>query len=346
MTDADRHPDLAGAVAAHPEDFDAARAVIAEAEAADGASPVSDQAMLAAAQGQRALLLFRRRDERHDGDAPAHDPTAPDAVGIVGQGEVDLVVRPGLRGRGIGTAALGALLAHGRAGGARTDPGPLRAWAHGENPAAEALLGAAGFAPVRTLFRMDLDPALLPDGEADPLSLAAPDGLRLRAFDPRRPGDAPAWVDANAAAFASHPEQGRITESDFALMRAEPWFDADDLILLEEVGSDPAAPRLAGSTWVKTVREAGEDGAQETVVAELYAVGVRPERAGQGLGRLLLDATLRRMARHSPDRVSLYVDGENERAVELYRRAEFTVGSRSRQWERPPAPAAGARIDA
>ncbi|WP_053385173.1 mycothiol synthase [Leucobacter celer] len=303
--------------------FESARELIAAAEAADGRSPVSDQALLAAAQGQRALLLFAEQGGARD----------PSAVGIIGQGEVDLVVHPDERGRGIGAAALGILLAR----GAGSESSELRAWAHGDNPAADALLKRAGFEPVRSLYRMALDPALLPIGGPDPLALPVPPGLRLRAFDPERPGDPAAWVRANAAAFAAHPEQGRITEADFALMRQEEWFDAGDLILLAEEPGD----ELAGSTWIKTVRS--ESGEPEE--CELYAVGVRPEYAGRGLGGLLLDVTLARMAQHGPTRVTLYVDGENERAVRMYEHASFTIDSRSRQWSRPALSAVDARMD-
>ena len=301
--------------------LESARELIAEAEAFDGASPVSDQAVLAAAQGQRTLLLFTE-----SGPSPR-----PAALGVIGQGEVDLVVRPSERGRGIGGAALGILLGR---GGEQTE---LRAWAHGENPAAEALLRRAGFDPVRSLYRMALDPALLPHDGRDPLELPTPPGLRLRAFDPERRGGAAAWVRANAAAFAAHPEQGRITEADFALMRQEAWFDPADLILLAEEPGD----ELAGSTWIKTVRSPSG----EPPECELYAVGVRPEYAGRGLGRLLLDVTLARMAGHRPARVTLYVDGENEPAVRMYEHASFTVDSRSRQWSRPALSAVDARMD-
>lgn len=285
----------------------AARDLVRVAEAHNGVSPVSDQAMLAAAQGQRALTVF----------GEGASGTDPVALGIVGDGELDLVVHPDHRGRGIGSAALEQLLAH--------EPGTLKAWAHGENPAAEALLTRAGFSPVRSLFRMALDPALLPSDGRDPAALTPPAGFQLRTFEAGNQADIDAWVAVNAAAFATHPEQGRITAADFRLVAEEPWFDPGDLFLL-------AAPdgSLAGSTWIKTPpAEPGEP--QET---ELYAIGIHPEHGGHGLGRFLLDVTLARMAEHDPGRVTLYVDGENERAVKMYEAAGFTVDSRSRQWER------------
>lgn len=288
---------------------EAARPIIERAEHADGSSPVSDQALLAVSQQQRELLLF------------SEDAAEPIAVGIVGQGEVDLVVDPAARGRGVGTAALDALLTRAS--------GELLAWAHGENPAADALLTRAGFSPVRSLYRMALDPSALPPADSDPYAIEFPDGFTLRGYG--SDGDEEAWVRVNAAAFADHPEQGRVTVADFALMRAEPWFEAADLLLLD--GPDG---KLAGSTWIKTVVDTTQAKNAGQVETELYAIGVDPAYAGRGLGRALLDATLAQMATHRPDRVTLYVDGENERAVRMYETAAFTIDSRSRQWRRVP----------
>ncbi|WP_017793273.1 mycothiol synthase [Leucobacter salsicius] len=298
--------------------LDQARAVLAEIERADGASPVSDQAMLAVAQGARALFLVTLGGDSGElGDELA-------GVSVVGEGEVDLAILPAFRTPEFEAATLRLLL--------EQAPGELRSWVHGERPSTESALAAEGFAPARSLYRMALDPDLLPTDGVRALDLPTPVGLTLRAFG-TAPGDDEAWVAANAAAFATHPEQGRITVADFATMREEPWFDREDLILLD------AGHELAGSTWVKTLREAG------TVACELYAVGVRPTYAGKGLGRLLLQATLARMAEHAPASVTLYVDGDNTAAVGLYESAGFTIDSRSKQWLRPDSSSPNARMD-
>jgi len=275
------------------------RSILDEAERFDGTSPVSDQALIAAARGDRTLIDFG------------------DAVGIVGHGELDLVVRPDARGRGIGRAALQSLLE------VHHTEGALRAWAHGENPAAVRLLNAAGFVSVRVLLRMTLDASLLPGAVASARPL--PDGFAVRAFESTKQRDADEWVRVNAAAFASHPEQGKMTRADFDALTAEPWFDAQDLRLAFK-GQGGDRDTLAAFSWVKTVRD--ESGTE----TELYAIGVDPPFAGHGLGAAMLGETFRRMSDHEPNRISLYVDADNTQALSLYERAGFRVEQRSEQY--------------
>jgi len=277
---------------------DNASAILDEATRVDGTPPVSDQALLAARQGARTVIDFG------------------EAVGIVGQGELDLVVRPSARGRGLGRRALRELLALEQA------TGDLRAWAHGENPAADVLLRGAGFSPVRTLLRMVLPPERLSAAIAE--SRPLPEGFDIVPFTLGDERLAAAWVRVNAAAFADHPEQGNVTREDFDAMTREPWFIADDL----RFAVDRADGRVAGFEWVKTTEDGGET---ET---ELYVLGVDPAFAGRGLGAALLGETLRSMAAHQPTRITLYVDGDNANAVSLYERAGFEVEQRSVQWLR------------
>lgn len=292
--------------------MDQVRMIVRAAELHDSRSPVSDQALVAAAQGRRLVARFAAVGDDADSSGPV-------AIGIAGDGELDLVVHPEVRGRGIGTAALTELLA-------RTGP-PVKAWSHGINPAADALLARAGFTPVRELLRMTLEPALLPHG--DPVD--APAWLSITPHTSGSAVEAAAWVAVNAAAFSGHPEQGAMTLDDFAALTREEWFDAEDLLLAFDTRGS-GAERPAAFAWVKTVTTQASQTELGGTECELYALGVHPDEAGAGLGRILLDRALRRMAEHDPDRISLYVDGDNERAVRLYERSGFTVDQRSRQW--------------
>lgn len=281
-----------------------ARKILEEATHHDGTPPVSDQALLAVAQERRRLF------------------EEPDAIGIIGEGELDLVVRPTQRGKGIGRALLRTLL------GSDEAWTELRAWAHGENPAATALLRGAGFEPVRELLRLALDPATLDQAIGAARSL--PEGFEVREYSPGAEGHADQaddWVRVNAAAFASHPEQGQMSRADFDALTREPWFAADDLRLAYATSGERQG-ELAGFTWVKTVQEGN------TTETELYVLGVDPTFAGIGLGAALLGETLRQMATHRPNRITLYVDGDNTNAVALYARAGFVVEQRSMQYLR------------
>lgn len=279
-----------------------AATLLAEASAHDGTPPLSDQAMLALAAGRRTWFDFG------------------EAIGVLGEGELDLVVHPAARGRGLGRQALDTMLSSAPAA-------PLRAWVHGDKPAAAALLQRAGFTPVRSLLRMILDPSRLSEAIADTPPL--PGSVRLETFDPSHPSHAKDWVRVNSRAFAAHPEQGAVTLDDFRTLTQEPWFDAHDLFLAYE--DTPESP-LAGFTWVKTTRD------ELQTETELYVIGVDPSFAGRGLGAALLGVTLRRMAEHHPDRITLYVDGDNAAARSLYQRVGFTVEQESTQWERTPPP--------
>lgn len=283
------------------------RSILDEAEAIDGISPVSDQAQLAVSQGKRTLIEY--------GD---------DAFGILGEGELDLVVRPSARGRGIGSELLTQLLEQAR----HDHPGEILAWAHGENPAAEKLLMRAGFTPARNLYRMALDPEHM--GEIIDASPALPAGFVPSSLEETGAAAHEAWVRVNADAFAGHPEQGRMTLEDFTTLMEEPWFDPADLIFALDVRNEETGPRLAGYAWIKTQR--GESG--EAPESELYVLGVDPQYAGRGLGAALLGESLKRMTEIQPSRITLYVDGDNENAVTLYKRSGFTIDQKSTQWRR------------
>jgi mycothiol synthase len=184
-------------------------------------------------------------------------------------------------------------------------------WSHGERSRVVAALRAAGFAQIRELFqlRRPLDVAALPPEQTLP-----PDVV-VRPFEPGR--DEGAWLALNAAAFATHPEQGRWTRADLDARIAEPWFDPAGFFLAER------ADELLAFHWTKI--HPGDLG-------EVYVLGVSPAAQGLGLGRALLLRGLRHLAERGCTAVLLYVDGDNATALRLYERSGFTRYDVDRQW--------------
>lgn len=269
-------------------DETAVRALAERAEQVDRVAPLDEATLLALRGGSDVAHLTVRDGGRLVGYAQVR----ADGAGRV----AELVVDPDHRRRGVGTC----LLRTARSVGAPGD-GPLEVWAHGDLPAARALLAAAGARPVRELWLMGRDVAGLP---APP---PPPPGVRLRPF--RVGADEAAWLAVNARAFADHPEQGRTTLADLLVREDEPWFDADGLILAE---ADDGT--LLGSVWTKV---------QGSDVGEIYVLGVDPAAQGMGLGRVLTGAGLGYLAGRGAPRVVLFVESDNDAALATYRAAGF-----------------------
>jgi mycothiol synthase len=138
-----------------------------------------------------------------------------------------------------------------------------------------------------------------------------PDGVRLRTF--RVGQDEEEWVRVNAAAFADHPEQGRMGRADLAERMAEPWFDPTGFLVAERDG------RMVGFHWTKVdERRAAEPG-----VGEIYVLGINPAAQGGGLGKALALAGLRYLRDRGVPAVILYVEADNPAAVRLYTGLDF-----------------------
>jgi mycothiol synthase len=274
-------------------------AIDALAEAADGADALDDQVRLdLAAPAAPARHLLARPPS---GDALAVYAHADLRAGAVVSCHV--VVAPLVRRRGVGTALLRAL----------TDAAnglPLQVWAHGNTPAARAMAKSRGFEPVRELRRMrrPLDAALPPP--------SYPAGVAVRAFVPG--ADDTAWVAVNAAAFAGHPEQGRLGADDLRQRVEQPWFDPAGFFLADRGGE------LLGYHWTKVHPTGAEDGGP---VGEVYVLGVHPEAQGLGLGKALTLTGLRHLRDAGLGEVMLYVESDNLPAIAVYERLGFTVAS-------------------
>ncbi|GAA4379659.1 mycothiol synthase [Nocardioides caricicola] len=240
--------------------------VSAAAEAADGAAPLDEA----------TWLTLRHRPEsvrswvRDEGFALL--------VGV----ELSVVVHPDARGRGIGRTLLEQAL---------PEDGELRAWSHGDHPAAAALARSHGFERVRELWvmrrRMDQP-------------LPAYDDARVRSY---RPSDAEELIRVNAAAFAHHPEQGSMDAANLEERMAQPWFDPAGLLVAAD------GDRLIGFHWTKQ---------HSPELGEVYVVGIDPAAQGQGLGKVLTLAGLHHLASKGVDEVLLYVESDNHPAVAVY----------------------------
>ncbi len=262
-------------------------------EATDGAPPLSDQARgrlgsaavahLVASDGA-AVLGYAQRAEA-DADAPA-------TVEVVAARDA---VRPLLD-------ALGAQ--------------PVQIWTHGRRSRLIGELERRRFRRTRELLQLrrplDMQHPLPPD---PPLA----DGVRIEHFV--RDRDDADWLAVNAAAFATHPEQGRWSASDLRSRLDQPWFEAAGFLLARR------AHELLGFHWTKV----HPDGA-----GEVYVLGVSPTAQGLGLGQALLVRGLRHLGHRGCPTVLLYVDGDNRTALRLYERAGFAEYDLDVQWR--PAP--------
>ena len=162
-----------------------------------------------------------------------------------------------------------------------------------------------------------------------PLPLAADDPGRdgaptpsVRPFVPGS-GDEEAWVSVNNRAFASHPDQGHQSLASLRTQMAEPWFDPDGFLVLDDAGQPD---RLAGFCWTK-VHEATDS---DPAMGEIYVIGVDPDRHGERLGLGLTLAGLDHLADVGLAVGMLYVDATNAPARGLYGRLGFTVHHRRR----------------
>jgi mycothiol synthase len=271
-----------------PADREAVRSLQAHAADADGVAPLSEQTMLSlTSTSGRVQHIVAYAAGRLLGYAQ------------LGDGSAEVVVDPAARRHGTGRALLDAVLG--------LDPG-ARVWAHGNLPAAQALAGSSGLGAVRELHKM-----ARPLTAADTAAVTLPDGFHSRAFEPGR--DEQAWLETNAAAFAEHAEQGRMTLADLQERMGQAWFDPAGFILVE---ADDAPGRVAAFHWTKVDPEQRSSLDPARPAGEVYVVGVHPAYQGRGLGRPVTALGLAHLAGLGLPEVVLYVDGDNTAALRTY----------------------------
>jgi len=229
----------------------------------------------------------------------------PDGFALLRGHGLDLAVRPGARGRGLGTALARAALAQA--------PRDVTAWSHVDDPAARRIAAGVGFAAVRALWVMHRDAA--------PVEVPVVEGVTIRGY---RPDDADEVLRVNAAAFAHHPEQGAMDAANLADRMAEPWFDPAGLLV-----ADSGAPQhgLLAFHWTKR---------HSDTLGEVYVVAVDPAAQGRGLGRAVTAAGLAHLAALGVREIVLYVESDNAAAIATYSRLGFTHTQTHVQYARTP----------
>ncbi|OEY24414.1 mycothiol synthase [Corynebacterium sp. BCW_4722] len=235
--------------------------------------------------------------------AEDNDGEAVGAAALAADGSAELVVHPGHRRKGVGTALVNAVRERNPQAGC---------WAHGDLGPARALAAKLGLEKTRELLVMGVDVDAVPRFEG------APDGYDVVAYSEAvgrygRELVDKQLLDVNNDAFSWHPEQGGWDLARLQRAMEAEWFDADGVQLLYR-GED-----LAGFHWTKR----HPDG-----TGEVYVVGLASKYRGEGLGVPLLLAGLEFLRETGSAQVILYVESDNEAAVGLYERLGFEVRER------------------
>ena len=283
------------------------RDLLAAAEESDGNPSISEQTLISMRAGDTTdhkLLTLALYAPDEDSDPSSGQDLAGFAAVVEepdGTGVVEIAVHPSYRNQGVADRLVGALQD-------RRGFTGLKAWSHGNHEAAADLAARYGYVPVRELWKMRMTTAA-----ADLPDVVLPDGVTIRTFVPGQDEDA--WLAANRAAFAHHPEQGSLTRADLDARMAESWFDPAGFLLA--VDGDG---RLLGYHWTKVHPQHGAHPA----IGEIYVVGITPEAQGSGLGKALTVAGIKHLQALGLHAVMLYVDADNAPAVALYRRLGFS----------------------
>ena len=284
-----------------PADIDMVTALVHSAERADGSRPLSDHLWLDLRHGGRtgfAAILAGADDHGHDHLV---------AYCQLSRGNeswaLELVVSPHHRYdiEIIGTEMIGRA----REIVAAEGGGHVHWWVFEPTRMHHDIAGRCGLSPGRSLLQLRRSLPL--DDGLDRLA----DEVESCRFAPGTDDDE--WLEVNNAAFASHPEQGGWDRSVLAARLDEEWFDPEGFLLHHVDG------RLAGFCWTKMHRDT------EPVLGEIYVVAVHPDFAGRGLGRRLVAAGLRHLARAGAETGMLFVDADNDAAMTMYRSLGFVA---------------------
>jgi mycothiol synthase len=179
-------------------------------------------------------------------------------------------------------------------------------------PASEAFAARHGYQPRRKYWLMERPGNKVPEPEW-------PEGVEVRRFD-SSDRDFELWVDVFNRSWREHDHPVLATVPDMRRHQAGGMLEPALMHFAMLAGEPVAFLRLA----------------LHPTRGEIAVVGVVPEHRGRGLGRALLRLGCRRLLDQGATRVTLFVDGENERALGLYRKESFEVIRTRQLWSRNP----------
>jgi mycothiol synthase len=225
-----------------------------------------------------------------------------DATDLVAGPSVELVVHPEHRKSGYGKDLLKK---------AQEICGDqMRLWAHGDISAAKKLAEENGFERIRTVIQMRKELADVHTHQHN---------FDIRTFLPDI--DNAEWLALNNQAFKDHPEQGNWSAKDLETRLNEAWFDPNGFFVAIENG------KMIGFTWTKIhgghSHKHDDDSEQHDhdPIGEIYITAV--SKAGVGLGKVLTETALAYLKRNGLTSAMLYVDSDNQRALNLYKSLGF-----------------------
>ena len=288
---------------------DDAPAVLAVLEARDVADlGVSDYTL--------GDLLDEWRAGEFDLDADAVVAEAEDgeivAYASVAREGARVAVAPSHEGQGIGSQLLRWAEARERA----LRRSRHRQWIAGGNTRAAALLRCAGYAPIRSYWRMA---RRLDGGMPAPERVPAPAGVRLRPLDPDR--DAVALHALDAASFATNPDYEPESLEQFRIGHLEAHNLDPGLSCVAEQDGQPIGFLLA-RRW------------EEEGVGFVDILAVHPQAQRRGLATALLTQAFAAFAAAALGEAQLGVASDNPRALALYERVGMSPKFRADIYER------------
>ncbi len=233
---------------------------------------------------------------------------------LLGSGEAPwammrVAVHPSHRRRGIGTAIVNSVLSTVASRGKMEKMGSL--WLPSDE--GEAFASSLSFEHERWFWMMERPRGAVPEP-------TWPDGITLRVFD-RSEEMIRDWNDSHNGSFIDHWRYVASTIDDARRIVSSPEFPADGLAVAYR-GSEPV-----GFCRCELYPARGEIG----------VLGTTRAARGIGLGRALLRWGVAWLEANSQAPVTLIVDGENERALSLYRSEGFDITRTRRVLKRAAA---------